>query len=346
MNYHYEMSLTYYHFKMIKLIFKSFYPVLALFLISLLGCGQITGKTSVPYETAKNPEAYFCTETDCSKVFESKIKSANFSVHCAFYDIELKNIINALAKKSKEIDVRVVIDNGNYDGQIKGEGVRIDDEKQLMHNKFCIIDNDVVLTGSFNPTDNDNNYNNNNVMAIYSSILAKNYEEEFEELWNGGFGKGSKVKYPASIINGIKIENYFCPEDGCASRIADAVKNAKFSANAAFFTFTNELIADELLKAKSRGVEVSVLVESRQRNVKNSQYQRLRDFGLNIRLDKNKYTMHHKIIVIDGKITITGSFNPTLSADTKNDENILVLHDEKIAGKFTEEFSRLWADAK
>ena len=84
---------------MIKLIFKSFYPVLALFLISLLGCGQITGKTSVPYETAKNPEAYFCTETDCSKVFESKIKSANFSVHCAFYDIELKNIINALAKK-------------------------------------------------------------------------------------------------------------------------------------------------------------------------------------------------------------------------------------------------------
>lgn len=327
-----------------KLIFKSFYKnlfwILAMF---LLGCAGITGKAIVPYETAKNPEVYFCPETDCSKVFEEKIKSANFSAHCAFYDIELKNIINALAKKSKEIDVRVVTDNGNYEGQIKGDGIRTDDEKQLMHNKFCVIDNGIVLTGSFNPTDNDNNYNNNNVIVIYSSSLAKNYEEEFKELWNGEFGKGSKVQYPVSIINGIKIENYFCPEDGCASRIADAIKNAKFSINAAFFTFTSESIADELLNARSRGVEVSVLVESRQRNVKNSQYQRLKDFGLDIKLDNNKYTMHHKILIIDDKITITGSFNPTLSADIKNDENLLIIHDEKIAKLFLDEFRILWA---
>lgn len=330
---------------MIKLIFKSFYQNLVwmIVLIFLIGCNQITGKAvGVPYESAKNPEVYFCPETDCSKVFEEKIKSANFSAHCAFYDIDLKNIISSLARKSKTADVKLVIDSDNYEMQIKGEGVRMDDNRQLMHNKFCVIDSGIVLTGSFNPTDNDNNYNNNNILVIYSGWLAKNYEEEFDELWNGEFGKGRKIKNPAISINNIDIQNYFCPEDDCASRIVNVIKNAKGSVKGAFFTFTNEKIADELLKAQSRGVDVEVLIEGRQRNVKNSQYQRLKDFGLDIRLDSNKYTMHHKVLIIDGKIVVTGSFNPTLSADTKNDENLLIIHDEKIAGEFLGEFGRLW----
>ncbi|MBI4143515.1 hypothetical protein HY487_01375 [Candidatus Woesearchaeota archaeon] len=311
-------------------------------MVFLQGCGQITGKAvAVPQETTKSPEAYFCPETDCSKAFAEKINSANFSVHCGFYDINLKNIINSLARKSKTADVRLVIDSDNYDGQVKGEGVRMDDKKQLMHNKFCVIDKGIVLTGSFNPTDNDNNYNNNNILIVYSAWLAQNYEEEFEELWNGEFGSGRKVKNPVVQINGIQIENYFCPEDDCAAQIIHLIKNSKSSVKAAFFTFTSENIADELLKAQSRGINVKVLVESRQRNVINSQYKRLKDFGMGIELDNNKYTMHHKFIIIDDRIVATGSFNPTLSADTKNDENLLILHDEKIAGKFSGEFERI-----
>ncbi|MBI2657286.1 hypothetical protein HYX08_01175 [Candidatus Woesearchaeota archaeon] len=326
-----------------KLVFKLFYLKhgFVLSLIFLIGCG-ITGKSiSAPQETAKNPEAYFCPGTDCSKVFEERVLSANFSVHCAFYDIDLKNIISSLAKKSKTADVKLVIDSDNYEMQIKGEGIKMDDGRQLMHNKFCVIDKYIVLTGSFNPTDNDNNYNNNNVMVIYSKWLAQNYEDEFEELWGGEFGKGNGAKYPILGVNSIRMENYFCPEDDCASHVADLIKNAEVSINAAFFTFTSEIIADELLKAQSRGVDVSVIVEGRQRNVRNSQYQRLKDFGLDIRLDSNKYTMHHKVLIIDGKTVVTGSFNPTLSADTKNDENLLILHDSGIASAFLKEFGSL-----
>lgn len=330
-----------------KLVFKSFYKrwLWIFILVFLPGCGQITGKVAdAPREITRSPEVYFCPETDCSRVFAERINSANFSVHCGFYDMDLKNMISSLARKSKTADVKLVIDSDNYNDQVKGEGVKMDDSRQLMHNKFCIIDKSIVLTGSFNPTDNDNNYNNNNIVIVYSGWLAKNYEEEFEELWNGEFGAGRRVKNPVLQVNDIEIENYFCPEDDCAARIVHLIKNSKSSVKGAFFTFTNEGIADELLKARARGIKVNVLVESRQRNVIGSQYLRLKDFGLDIKLDKSKYTMHHKFVIIDDKIVATGSFNPTLSADTKNDENLLIFHNEKIAGEFSGEFEKIWPE--
>ena len=347
-----------------KLIFKTFDCSDTAFLLFLIlgmvflnGCvPKITGKIveEIPKETAKMPQIYFCPKEDCSKVFTAYINSANYSVHCAFYDIDLKNIISSLAKKSKTADVKLVIDSSNYEQQIKGDGVRLDNDEQLMHNKFCVIDNNAVITGSFNPTDNDNNYNNNNIAVFYSNTLAKNYDDEFDELWNGRFGEGNKVKYPILYINDIKIENYFCPEDCSLElsssiskdsglyKIIDLIKNSKESVRVASFTFTHEAIADELIKADSRGINVTILTENRQRNVKGSQYQRVKSFGLNIKLDGNKYTMHHKFIIIDDKIIITGSPNFTLGGFNKNDENLLIIHDKKIANEFLKEFDSLW----
>jgi len=358
------MVFTYYHLKMKKLIFKpfdcsdtAFLLFLILGMIFLNGCvPKITGKIveDIPKETAKMPQIYFCPKDDCGKVFESNINSANYSVYCAFYDLDLKNIITSLSRKSKTADVKLVMDSSNYEEQIKGGGVKLDNNEQLMHNKFCVIDGSVVITGSFNPTDNDNNYNNNNILVVYSSKLAENYENEFNELWNNKFGKGNKVKYPALYINDIKIENYFCPEDcslelsstidkdGGLYKIIGLIRNAKESVKVASFTFTHEAIADELIKAQARGVNVTILTENRQRNVMGSQYKRVKDFGLDIRLDSNKYTMHHKFIIIDGKIVITGSPNFTLGGFNKNDENFLIIYDEDLALEYVEEFDSLW----
>ena len=210
-----------------------------------------------------------------------------------------------------------------------------------MHNKFCVIDTNIVITGSFNPTDNDNNYNNNNVVVIYSNTLASNYEDEFNELSNGKFGKGSKVKYPVIYINDIKIENYFCPEDDCASHIVDLIKNAESSIYFMSFSFTNEEIADALVMKDS--VDVRGIFDSSQSSGKYSQFKRLQEFGINVKKDSNKYKMHHKVFIIDNETVVTGSFNPTLSADAKNDENLLIIHDKKIANKFLREFNSLWA---
>ncbi|MBI2542177.1 hypothetical protein HYV80_05700 [Candidatus Woesearchaeota archaeon] len=307
----------------------------------ILGCGQITGKAvDVPYETARSPEVYFCPQTDCSKIFESNIKSANLSVYCALYDLKLRNVISALSRKSKTAEVKIVTDESTYKEQIKGRAVRLDDDRQLMHNKFCVIDQNIVVTGSFNPTDNDNNYNNNNVVVVYSGALAKNYEDEFVELWDGRFGEGSNVKYPALYINNMEVENYFCPEDKCASRIISLIEDAKESVYFMAFSFTNGDIADALISRSD--LDIKGIFDSSQSSGRYSQFKRLQGFGMNVKKDPNKYKMHHKVFIVDRKIVVTGSFNPTSSADTKNDENLLIIHDENIADVFLEEFGSLW----
>jgi phosphatidylserine/phosphatidylglycerophosphate/cardiolipin synthase-like enzyme len=69
----------------------------------------------------------------------------------------------------------------------------------------------------------------------------------------------------------------------------------------------------------------------------------LRHSGLGIRFEENKTsTFHHKVIIIDGKIVIFGSYNFSDSAEVKNDENVLIVHDEGFAQAFEQEFMRLW----
>lgn len=327
-----------------KLIFKLFHQVtiflpLIIVTILIISCSQKISRP-VPHENASAPEVYFCPKDDCGKALERKISSANSSVHCAFYDINLQNIINALAAKSKSVDVKIVMDSSNQRGQIKGNALREDNNNQLMHNKFCSIDGKTITTGSFNPTFNDNSRNNNNLVVIYSKNLAGNYNDEFNELWNGKFGKGEKVKNPAVYVNGIEIQNYFCPEDGCSSHIVSEIKSARRSVYFMEFTFTNKDIADALISKKE--IDIKGIFDSGQSASSFSQFEKLSGLGMDVRKDANKYKMHHKVLIIDNETVITGSFNPTSSAENKNDENIIIIKDKIIAGSFLKEFDALW----
>jgi len=53
--------------------------------------------------------------------------------------------------------------------------------------------------------------------------------------------------------------------------------------------------------------------------------------------------MHNKFSTIDNQTVITGSFNPTENAAKNNDENILIIHDRTIAGRYLDEFDRVWS---
>jgi phosphatidylserine/phosphatidylglycerophosphate/cardiolipin synthase-like enzyme len=71
----------------------------------------------------------------------------------------------------------------------------------------------------------------------------------------------------------------------------------------------------------------------------------LQEQGLDIYLDRHPEKLHHKIMIIDQKIVVTGSYNLTRSAEVQNDENTLIIHDEKIASVFLNEFEWIFEDA-
>jgi len=56
--------------------------------------------------------------------------------------------------------------------------------------------------------------------------------------------------------------------------------------------------------------------------------------------------MHDKFIVVDGVTVEEGSFSYTAAAESKNAENVVVLHDAAVAGHYAQEWDRLWAESE
>ena len=73
-----------------------------------------------------------------------------------------------------------------------------------------------------------------------------------------------------------------------------------------------------------------------------SDIQDLANEGMEVKIDTTPFHMHHKFMIIDGKKTLTGSYNWTRSAEEKNKENVVLISDVKTATSFQVEFDQLW----
>ena len=315
--------------------------------ISLLFSGIPVCASSIWYSI------YFTPEDKCDQKMVDLINSANSSIYAALYDIKLENVADALidAYRNRSIDVKIVMDNeranvtGSMYSELSKRGIVKTDFNlnDYMHNKFMVIDNKTVWTGSMNPTPNGAYCNNNSVIVINSTELSCDYVAEFVEMWNGMFGAGSPADtpYPIVYVNGTEIECYFAPEDGVEAQIIDELKSANHSVYFATFTFTCKPIAQTLIDLHEKGVEVKGIYEHRQ-NSTYCTFQMLHDAGIEVIWDKNPKAMHHKFFVIDNATTITGSYNPTKHANTANDENVLIIYNKSISDAYVGEFDKMW----
>ncbi|MFC1671033.1 phospholipase D-like domain-containing protein, partial [Spirochaetota bacterium] len=152
----------------------------------------------------------------------------------------------------------------------------------------------------------------------------------------GPFGSLGK-KYYVKIGN-TSINAYFSPEDNIERIILKRLKKAKSTIHFMSFSFTSNGIGEAMIDRYKKGVKVYGLFERRGTNSKYSQYIKMKIEGLNVRLDRNRHVMHHKVIVIDRQRVITGSYNFSKSANTKNDENILIIDNKTMAEEYLREF--------
>lgn len=289
-----------------------------------------------------NLQLYFCPQEKCEEAFIQALNSAQESLHCALFEVELESLKKVLLEKQPTIDVKIVTDN-DYLHQFNHSFVKAD-SWGLMHNKFCIIDGKKVTTGSMNPTFNDAYKNNNNLLIIESPLLAQNYEDEFQEMWKGEFKRGEAVKNPILKINDTIIQNYFCPDDLCAEHVKEELQKAQKSIYFMAFSFTHDGIANILLLKQLEGLDIQGVMETRQ-VTEYSVFKVLEYQGMDVRKDGNKQNMHHKVFIIDDKTVVTGSFNPTAGGNERNDENVLIIHNPEIARRFVEEFWKVYGEA-
>ena len=292
-------------------------------------------------ETGPSPYVYFCPEDNCVGAMLNVINSANEFVHCAFYDLDLEELIRSFDSLAN-IDVKIIVDEDNFKGikgKIDSSSLKEASGSGLMHNKFCIIDNRTITTGSFNPTDRGAHYNNNNLIIFHSQYLSRSFEKEFQEIYDDH--ENQEAKHDSILFNNQTVKHYYCPEDDCAEQIVDELRNAKKTIYFMTFSFTHMKIANILALKVGQGVEVKGVYEKTKVS-KYTQYRFLQLQGAIVKPDSNKYNMHHKVFIIDNRTVITGSFNPSKNADTKNDENVLIIYDKDIAGQYVQEFNRLF----
>jgi phosphatidylserine/phosphatidylglycerophosphate/cardiolipin synthase-like enzyme len=201
-----------------------------------------------------------------------------------------------------------------------------------------------------NYTINGAYHNDNNMVRLRSERLAENYTAEFEEMFvEDRFGPGSHgdTPHPMISIDGTLVEAYFSPDDGTASALIDLIAGAQESVYFMAYSFTSDDIAQAMLDCARVGVTVAgVFDESQVKSNRGGEYDNLHSNGLDVRLDGNPDRMHHKVIIIDGRIVITGSYNFSASAETRKDENTLIIHSLEIASHYLAEFERIYAEGK
>lgn len=291
----------------------------------------------------------------------SYIDSAQRSIHVAAFEIDLTDIANALIRAHQRgVEVRFITDDefgieadtkpGH--GQIAamkkaGIPIRDDGRNGLMHNKFWIFDGEIVWTGSTNATFNGMFEQNNNVIVIRSSELAAIYERQFAEMWNGEFGARapSTVDDQKVVVNGTPILVAFAPEDKPVQYIVEYLKNARRNIRFMAFSYTQPDMGAAMIERIKKGVVVEGVFETVGSDSEFSEMLPLHCAGGKVRRDGNPGFLHHKVIIIDNRIVITGSLNFSDSANRNNNENVIIIENADIAKRYLEEFQRVWQAA-
>ena len=310
------------------------------------------------------------------------IDNATASVDFCFYDIEFPAVVTSLINaQQRGITVRVITDNALYSNpeilELENAGIPVIDDAfgdlnsggGEMHNKFAVMDQAIIWTGSYNVTIYGTYSNANNGLWLENVGLASAYTTEFNEMW----GSTTTTPNPATArFHGAKTDNtthqfyqnnnswqlYFAPSDGLTSRIIQAINTADYEIYFSIFAFSTASIADAIHQKMLSNPDFVVkgVFEETYWNTSWSMSLPMRGDGENgwdppadvykdsVEADLGLKRLHHKYMIIDGQHpgsnpkVITGSMNWSDNGESLNDENLLIIDDPNIANAYVQEF--------
>ncbi|MDR2402172.1 MAG: phospholipase D family protein [Cytophagales bacterium] len=159
-----------------------------------------------------------------------------------------------------------------------------------------------------------------------SSVLQKGNEIE-----NKNFVQPKSVS-----IGENNFQVRFSPNGGCLNFAKSFIDGAQKYILVQGYSFTSELLAKALVEAHQRGVKVMILLDKSQPTAVGSQIYFVKNNGIPVAIDYVSGIAHNKIMIIDDKIVLTGSFNWTMNAETRNAENLLMINNVEVAKIYKE----------
>jgi phosphatidylserine/phosphatidylglycerophosphate/cardiolipin synthase-like enzyme len=329
--------------------------------------GSITAYFNHPVDTTDAPQfaANFLNQA-IDDTLIAYIDRATESIDFTMYDFigdSISNVAEALnAAHNRGVRVRMITD-GSYEAENEGLVDLIpaiqritsptSDAYTIMHNKFVVIDADatdplmpMVWTGSTNLSGRQVNRDPNNVIIIQDQTLARTYKLEFEEMWGSSgdepdtnvskFGSFKTDNTPHQFrIGGKQVECYFSPSDNTNQKLIEFINSADDSLHFAAMLITRFDLYNAINARIDSGVVVKGIINS---DTSTTVYDDL-SLAMGNNLVINPITseiMHHKFAISDvgsnsDAAVWTGSHNWSTNANTRNDENTVVVHDAELA---------------
>ena len=139
---------------------------------------------------------------------------------------------------------------------------------------------------------------------------------------------------------------YFTPPANAAAAVVEVIDQSHTEVLVQAYGFTHNGIAQALIRAHARGVQVRVLLDQKSEASNRYVIDLMVANDLVWRQDGKHAIAHNKVIVIDNHIVITGSFNFTNSAQTRNAENLLVLKSNELAAQYKKNWQTHWVHSR
>lgn len=131
---------------------------------------------------------------------------------------------------------------------------------------------------------------------------------------------------------------FFSPNGGCCDALVAEIQKARKSVHVQSYAFTSAAICDALNAASLR-VKVVVILDERWNRGNDDSLADSLAGSVEVRSDYKHPISHDKVVIIDGKVVVTGSYNHTQAAE-RNGENLLIIHDPELATVYERNFQK------
>lgn len=265
-------------------------------------------------------------------VFRS-LAAARVSAHIASYTMSPEFFASCRrTAAANRLDLKIVLENPVRGIPPGPHTYRLYPSKRTLHAKFAVLDNRAVIAGSSNFTDDGLVRDENNLLFIADPAVADVFEEAFSAIWDGKLPSSSYVRRDFAV--------FFSPTADCEGIIRNVIRRAKKSIRFAAFTFTSDMIAEDLCRVGLRGVKISGIFDRDQAS-RYGEKAFLSRFPFRVKYDSFVNAIHDKWFLVDDSAVVTGSYNFTETA-RRNIETLMIVSDPAVVERYRRRFRYLW----